>query len=430
MKMPAFNRVVIIISREDYTYNLGGVNKVIVAQTNMFKSRQIASIFICPFHIMKGKICKNQWLIRVDGELAFTGSSNQIIDYLSSLNSHQYKTCGTILHHLKDVNIDDLSGILTRIKGNIYFYIHDYYSICPNGSGNLLNENGQLCNIARIEEANCSSCLMYKKESQEIKKVFETLRSRLTFIAPSDSCKKIWCGFYKEYQEQTVVIYHQKLALRSPIEKISLDIPIRIAYIGKQSVIKGWEDFKLIISKLAKLDKFYSFFSLGEDRERIDNVNNVRVDFHEELNSMVEAIKSNGVQVVLLLSICPETYSYTYYESFAANAFILAYSNSGNIADQIIKRGNGRVFVSAEEIISYLQEPNNLIDDFNLYIDRKTDIPSQLTENDQIIDIILKNDPVSITESTQKYKPIITTVFKIGYYILENKLKKYIKLIG
>ena len=430
MKLPAFNRVVIIISREDYAYNLGGVNKVIIAQTNMFKSRQIASIFICPFHIMKGRICKNQWLIRVDGELAFTGSSDQIIDYLSSLSKHQYKMCGTILHHLKDVNIDDLSRILTRIKGKVYFYIHDYYSICPNGSGNLLNENGQLCKIAKLEEANCTSCLMYKKKSQEIKKVFEILRSRLTFIAPSDSCKKIWCGFYKEYQEQTVVIYHQKLAICPPIEKANLDIPIRIAHIGKQSVIKGWEDFKLIVSKLAKLNKYYSFFSLGEDREKIDNVKNVRVDFHEELNSMVEAIKRNGVRVVLLLSICPETYSYTYYESYAANTFILAYSISGNIADQIIKRGNGRVFVSSDEIISYLQDPNNLIDDLEFYINRKVDVPGQLTENDQIIDIILKNVPVSITESPQRSKTVIVPAFKIGYYTLENRIKKYIKLIG
>lgn len=38
------------------------------------------------------------------------------------------------------------------------------------------------------------------------------------------------------------------------------------------------------------------------------------------------------IDCVILWSNCPETYSYVYFECFAANTFILANSLSGNIA--------------------------------------------------------------------------------------------------
>ena len=80
---------------------------------------------------------------------------------------------------------------------------------------------------------------------------------------------------------------------------------------------------------------------------------------------MTKKLRENKIDVVLLLSKVPETYSYTYYESIAAGAFIISYDVSGNIADQTNRRGNGIVFSSKDDIVNYLNDMDRVITDIN-----------------------------------------------------------------
>jgi len=46
---------------------------------------------------------------------------------------------------------------------------------------------------------------------------------------------------------------------------------------------------------------------------------------------MTEALQDNNIDVAFLWSICPETFSFTLYESLAAGCTVLTNRNSGNI---------------------------------------------------------------------------------------------------
>ena len=71
---------------------------------------------------------------------------------------------------------------------------------------------------------------------------------------------------------------------------------------------------------------------------------------------MTKALREKKVNIVLLWSLSPETYSYTYYEAYASNAFILTNSKSGNITDMVQKNKNGLVFDSENELFSFFSD--------------------------------------------------------------------------
>jgi hypothetical protein len=64
--------------------------------------------------------------------------------------------------------------------------------------------------------------------------------------------------------------------------------------------------------------------------------------------SMVEALVHNKIDVAFLWSLCPETFSFTLYESIAAGCFVLTNRDSGNIG-AYVKENPDQGFVLRDE---------------------------------------------------------------------------------
>ena len=71
---------------------------------------------------------------------------------------------------------------------------------------------------------------------------------------------------------------------------------------------------------------------------------------------MIDSLKEYGIDIVYLSSVCPETFSYTYYEAYEAGCFVLTREGSGNICDQVKKQGNGLVFESVDDMVNWLDD--------------------------------------------------------------------------
>ena len=92
---------------------------------------------------------------------------------------------------------------------------------------------------------------------------------------------------------------------------------------------------------------------------RIPGVNNIPVSFLDEgPDAMVKALRECQIDIAFLWSIWPETYSFTLYEAFAANCFVVTNSMSGNIAEQIRNNSRGIVFNDEAEMRLFF---NNLL---------------------------------------------------------------------
>ena len=303
MKRPINKKIILAISYEDYVFNSGGVNKVILAQSEIAMSHGYSVVYLCPFHVAKGLIGKSQWLVRVDNEIAMVGTDNDVLTYVGILSKDNYVISGIQIHHLKGINLDSLMNILNSITGNIYFYIHDYYTICPYASGNLLKDDDSLCEVIEGKTPKCKECSRFNGNTRLIREFIYCLSKRTKFIAPSESCKKIWTSYYKEFADKTIVIYHQKLVgnYYGCNEQLDLNSNVNLAFVGKQSSTKGWEDFKYIVSSLAGRSE-YNFFCCGNGNEIVNKVKKIEIDFHNGLDAMTCALRDNKIDVVLLLS--------------------------------------------------------------------------------------------------------------------------------
>lgn len=423
MIYPQHKKYYFIITFSDYQKILGGVNRVILAQIEQAKAKGISTVSICPVRVVKGIVVNNQWLIRVDNRPVLICTDQQVIAYLFKLSKANYDLLAIQVHHILRMNISSLVSIIKALDAHVYFYIHDFYTVCSHGLGNLLMDDGSLCRVALCEKTNCENCSCLNNNTSQVRRFIRGLNKKVTFIAPSDSCKKIWTSFYTEHIDRTIVIYHQKLLgeyceLTQAIEEKSI---INIAFVGAQSKIKGWDDFKYIVKELTEGKKL---FCIGGHQESISNVTNISVDFHDGLEAMTKKLRDYKIDVVLLLSRCPETYSYTYYESIAAGAFIIAYDVSGNIADQINQRGNGKIFNSKENIIKYLNDIDQVIADVNFFRKYGQRGPLRLEENDEFLTYLI-NEHGLISEDAANYKlnlPMGKT--KAALYELEWSVKK------
>ena len=70
---------------------------------------------------------------------------------------------------------------------------------------------------------------------------------------------------------------------------------------------------------------------------------------------MLDEMRESGINCAFMWSLCPETYSYAYFEALAANLFIITNRNSGNIAYLTCKNKNGIVYNELSDLISDLR---------------------------------------------------------------------------
>lgn len=411
MFYPKYKPVTILFTYEDFK-NLGGTNKVVMSQINVLHDNSISSIVICPLQLPFG-IGKNRWLVRIDGRKVLVKNNAEILCYLETLKKNGYFIRGIIIHHLKNIKLTLLSDFLSFFDGEILFYLHDYYLICPFENGNFLRNDGCLCPAGRLLIKDCSNCGAYEKShSEELEAFICRFSNRLLFISPSEECKTYFEKHLSRYNLNIKVIPHQILVESDSCEKKHLQEKIKIAFVGSPLYSKGWNDFKDLVISTKKTDQYYIFYSFCKTKEQIDNVTFVDVDFHKDLNAMTTSLKKNNIDVALLLSKWPETYSYTYYECFCANCFVLCYNVSGNIMRQVSKRKNGLVFSSKEEMIQYLLS-GNIKNDIESFFSNHN--KNYITRDDRSFIELLKT--CVIKSSTKRKLFSFSLIYKYIYLI-------------
>ena len=195
------------------------------------------------------------------------------------------------------------------------------------------------------------------------------------------------------------------------VEKL-LQEKINIAFVGSPIYSKGWNDFRDLVFSTKASNTEYAFYSFCKTNERIDGVTFVDVDFHKDLNAMTNSLKKNNIDVALLLSKWPETYSFTYYECLCANCFVLCYNVSGNIKRQVGERGNGKIFSSKEEIVQYLSS-NNFKNDLDIFFSKSN--KEYIAQDDSSFIRLLK--PCVFNCSTKRKMLSISFFYKCVYLL-------------
>ena len=396
-------KYVLSISYGDYSHGVGGTDRVIKAHQEMLNGEQISYLYIYPLRKINNRVKipeNNFWGCVKDGIHFGVFTTWDVKSIIYSLANDKYDLKAVFIHHLKNVDIGELCALLRGVTTPIYFYLHDYMTICPRGG--LITSEDKYCGSSFPSKNKCRECMFYGKENaariEEIKTLFHQISLNLQFIAPSIAASREWAKSYPEYANQIIVINHQqpKGAFIDNLNEISDKVPLRIGFVGYQKSLKGWDYWIEGVKKAVEKKCNIEFFQFGSTNDHYPFIEEICVDFKRSLTSMTDALREKNIHIAVLWSIWPETYSYTYYEAWAANTYILCNELSGNICDQVIKNGNGIVLSSPEKIIPLLADEERMRKLVNEFRHKGVCGPMYLPENRELIDLIPLNQQTTI----------------------------------
>lgn len=348
--------LVLICVGAEMLWEVNGANKFIMHQNSVLYKEGFHTVEIAPVSYYTKKSEKKCYLaVRYDE--AFCGIVS-LEEFLQRNKEFQ----GVIIHSLyREPWV--LEGLLSQIsvRSNILYYLHDFYVICKN---RFLYHKGKTC-LDKMQNFHCRHCenkRIQEKNAAFHKRLFETFS--IILIAPSQSTKRIAEKFFKGIQIDIVPHLDYKFEeYAKGVKKVA-----NIAYIGSASDIKGWEEF----CELKRILKGrYRFFCLGKCDKNLRTEGITYIDIGKDSIPMVDGLKENSIDIAYIGSIWPETYSYTYHEAFEAGCFVIAFDTSGNVADQIEKNKNGKVFLTVQKMAEWLgnkEEVGRIVNKANICI--------------------------------------------------------------
>lgn len=390
MKIDITGNSVLSILHSNYLETNAGIEKVVLEQQKICESYNLNYIAIFPKE--QGNSFLNKIRVNDDEKNSYVVLNGiiigeiQILDLLEFIENLNIRA--VIIHQLIGYTLtNEIISKIKKINIPIYYYIHDYATICFNHT--LLKNNRYFCGVDGVNMKKCYNCRFWIPgviTHNFYKRLFDEC-DNILFVFPSHIVKDIWTNvFSTKFEGRSFVIPNQKFSEEiTRIDRRIQDRKIRIAYIGYQNRVKGWNTFK----KIHKIynDK-YEFYVLGSCSEKLKNVKIIPVSFTENgQDAMVDAIRDHDIDITLLWSIRPETYGYTFFESYIAGSYVLTNECSGNISHMTKKLDCGKSFKNEEQLINYLNNESKLNEEL-LNFKRDSQRPKKLFPNEELIKII------------------------------------------
>jgi hypothetical protein len=379
--------VIIAFSHSDYLVSLGGTEKVLHEEQMEFAKQGISYIQVYGAESNADEVAQDPLGqivgVNVDslpaGHFALV-QLTLILQWLQSLR--RLHVTAIHIHHTMNLSVPGLLYLMNILHdAKVRIFIHDYFTVCTQF--NLLPDEKHYCGL------DCENC---ESEDERIphnllmKRLFENTRAE--FIAPSQVAADIWQKSFPEHAEKVRVIPHQipfdiETSSSRPRETTSNDRP-RIAYLGYESMCKGLETWWKLVS-INELTRYYDFYHLGAAGRKMPGITYVPVSFLDDgPDAMIHALNENRIDIAFLWSIWPETYSFTLFEAFAANCFVITNEISGNIAVQVRASDRGAIYRDESELVEMLRDVVGVREMLRNHVSRNS--PIGLNFNPQLVE--------------------------------------------
>jgi len=319
------------------------------------------------------------------------------------------------VHHLKN-HYFDLFDVMEEKEIPFIMTLHDFYMVCPTIV--LLEKNEKCC--VDNKECNCRECLkeLIDVDGNIIEKwrnnVYNALRRAQLLVAPSNSTKEIFNKYYKDLKIQ--VVEHGVDYEELKKDKVKHDKK-NIAFIGGINKQKGVDILKEFVNKANSDELKFNVHMFGTTSESSLNKSSKNYTYHGLYNreDIAKLLEENDIDLVCMLSIWHETYSYTLTEAITAKVPVIAL-DYGAVSERVQKDNLGWIIEkdsSIEQIINKINE---------------------IFENSKQYDEVLKsinyylNNLKSVSENANEYKEIYNKLIynKSNFESLNKDLLKEI----
>lgn len=382
-----FDKTVLVLAHSDYLNTDAGVEKIMQGQQKLFLENQTNFVVVYPIRkevCIRGnvhEITTSKYGLLVNGQRREDMNDKKLMGLLGMPG-----LWAVIVHELVTFRKNEkLFELFDRMTCPVYYYVHDYAMVCY--SHTLMRNNLEFCGTEPLSLGKCKGCRYYLqgKWNSLWQHKFVKRYPKITYIFPSEVVKEIWQNTFQATNELLVVPNtkfggeEQLYAAKDRNDKI------KIAFIGYGRIEKGWNIWKKICRDY---DEQYDLFVLGDGKCE-GKVTKVTVSVSKDgPNAMIDAIRKHNIDVAFLWSTRPETYSYTFYESYVSGCYIITGSQSGNIAAMTRGYQCGQVFETEKKLFSYLENEEQVRDDIEAMHKERESYPTALEDNDEILKII------------------------------------------
>ena len=302
------------------------------------------ALSVCLNGTLRGQ-CRTSVLVAAIGAAQRGGRSLQII--LHQLLGHCVESVGALI----EASGDD----------TCWLWLHDFFTICP--SYTLRRNNAVFCGAPELTSNSCSLCVhgeARQKHQRRMQTFFD--RYRVHVIAPSRSALELWrerSGFaaVSEHVEP-----HIELTWRPRERELEMDraAPIRVAFLGATMDHKGWPHFQRLADRFND-GREYEFLSFGLQPGSPTIRHRAVGSLASDSQDMIQALKTERVDVVIHWPTTHETFSLTTYEALQSGAYVITNTVSGNVAATVEQVGRG-VVLTDENDLANLFDSGRVVD--------------------------------------------------------------------
>ena len=275
--------------------------------------------------------------------------------FLNSLVSYKYSY---------DI-LADIHALVEQSKAKLIIPFHDYYAICP--SYTLLNNEGVYCNIPSLEA--CNACM--KKNTLEWKNYFsETVNINLwrelwskllhqshEVLCFSSASKEILLKAYPEVSPEKIMVIPHTVAPLTPVSPlVRHTTTVTIGILGAINYAKGSQIVKDLVTEIERKDLDIKIVIVGEVSEQMKS-KHLHVTGRYERRKLPEITTREEIDIFLIPSIWPETFSYTTQEIMMMDMPLMVF-DLGAPAERVKAYDKGVVLEQdyVENVIRYVSE--------------------------------------------------------------------------
>ena len=256
-----------------------------------------------------------------------------------------------------------IEELVQSSKAKLVVPIHDFYPLCP--SYNLLNEKGVYCEVPSLET--CKSCM--SKNMQEWRNFYSgpevdmllwrkrwenilSLSSEILLF--SHASKEIFLKAYPAIEDDKIKLIPHTVEGIIPLnlQKDPNKTTTTIGILGAIDYIKGSEIIKQMVQIIERDQLDIDVVVIGEISEPIKS-KHFKVTGRYEREYLPAIIQEQQVDIFLIPSIWPETFSYTTQEIMMMELPLMVF-NHGAPAERVKKYNKGYIVeeISAEAVLA------------------------------------------------------------------------------
>ncbi|HYD70449.1 hypothetical protein, partial [Azospirillum sp.] len=345
----AAHGLALVLSHDDHTRTAGGVQNAVGDEEAGFRAAGWGHLHVRPLRtvpVLADAVPQDEAIVqlRLDGRPLGAARVSDLVAAVGAMRMRGHAV-RIVVHHFAGHAPEHVQALaLAAGTAPPVVWVHDFFTLCTSYA--LMRNDVAFCNAPPADSPACAICCYGPERAEHVARLQRFFAGTLPVVlAPSESALEVWRRMGFDHARSAVV----------PLARLRLDDPgprpwrapgaparpIRVAHLGTRSFLKGWAVFDALATRYGgghgggeAGGGRYAFYQFGLPHGLPPSgaVHAVPVQVHaNDREAMARAVAEHEIDVVVIWSLCQETFCFTVHEALAGGAFVVARAEAGNV---------------------------------------------------------------------------------------------------